>query len=76
MLLELDLQFTESLIAWEIINEFVADKRPIFCIHDSFIVLQNDEDKLRTAMKVAYVKHVGMEPLGIKKTIKKCYQSN
>lgn len=61
----LELQFIESLIAWDVINNFVSLQKPILCIHDSFIVLTEDEKTLRESMTEAYQEHVGCPPLKI-----------
>jgi len=63
--ISLELQYTESLIGWEIINEFVRLQKPIFSVHDSFVVLKQDQDLLHDLMIRAYQKHVGVDPLPI-----------
>ena len=67
----LELQYTESLIAWEIINKFVSLQKPIFCIHDSFVVLEEDMALLHDNMIEAYHNHVGVRPLPIALPISK-----
>ncbi|TKB07678.1 hypothetical protein [Desulforhopalus sp. IMCC35007] len=65
-LISLELQNTEAKIATKIINKFVAAGKPIFCIHDSFRVLKDDENLLRDTMYEAYFEVVKRPPLSIK----------
>jgi len=48
------LMFTESEIAVRIIKAFVDAGKPIIPIHDSFIVLEDDEHLLRQTMRSAF----------------------
>lgn len=60
------LQGIEARIATAIINTFVQKGKPILCIHDSFRVLEEDEELLTKLMNEAYFAEVGMPPLGLK----------
>ena len=60
------LQGVEARIATRIMNQFVSQGKPILCIHDSFRVLEEDEDLLYKLMQESYFAEVGMNPLGLK----------
>lgn len=60
------LQGIEARIATRIMIYFVQIGKPILCIHDSFRVLEEDEDLLYKLMKESYFAEVGMNPLGLK----------
>jgi hypothetical protein len=52
----LNVMNTDSKIALDVIEKFVNDGTPILSIHDSFIVQQQHEDRLRETMSQAYKK--------------------
>jgi len=51
----------DSQIATHVINRFVAEGKPILPIHDSFIVVREDQHLLRQAMSDACVEIVGYD---------------
>jgi hypothetical protein len=57
-----ELQFIDSCIAEDILIEMLNQDIACIPIHDSFIVTEKNEDKLRSAMEKAYKKHIGFEP--------------
>jgi hypothetical protein len=60
------LQGIEARIAKRIMNKFVQMGKPILCIHDSFRVLEEDEELLHKLMEKTYLNKVKMNPLGLK----------
>lgn len=60
------MQGIEARIATRIMVRFVQAGKPILCIHDSFRVLEDDEDLLYSLMEESYRAEVGMPPLGLK----------
>lgn len=57
------LQYKDSQIAEEILLEFAAMGEACIPIHDSFIVKSSQRQLLIDAMRRAYMKHVGYEPI-------------
>lgn len=53
------LQFIDSLIAEEILKHFTRQGKPCLCIHDSFIVEENNREELAEVMRNSYKKHLG-----------------
>ena len=51
----------DSEIATHVINRFVAEGKPILSIHDSFIVVREDQNLLRQAMSDACIAVVGAD---------------
>ena len=53
----LKLMNKDSKIALDVCYAFARQDKPILCIHDSFIVLQDDADQLEQLMQSTYKKH-------------------
>ncbi len=54
--------FKDSQLAEEIMLHFAKQDKPCLSVHDSFIVKEQDEDKLRQVMISIYKKHFEFEP--------------
>lgn len=58
----LELQYTDSTITGKIVKEFVRQKKPIYPVHDSYIVRKSDSGLLRQCMINSYREVVGYMP--------------
>lgn len=47
----------ESRIALDIVNYFAEQRKPILCVHDSFLVQEQHEEELKTTMERVFTKH-------------------
>ena len=55
------LQFYDSQMAEHVMLAFAKDKKPILQVHDSFLVLEDDQQRLLERMKTAYQQVLGKD---------------
>jgi hypothetical protein len=57
----MSLQFYDSQMAEHVMLAFAKDKKPILPVHDSFLVLEDDQELLLERMQTAYQKVLGKD---------------
>ena len=57
----MSLQFYDSQMAEHVMLAFSKDKKPILPVHDSFLVLEDDQELLLESMKTAYEQVLGKD---------------
>ena len=57
----MSLQFYDSQMAEHVMLAFAKDKKPILPVHDSFLVLEDDQEVLLERMKTAYEQVLGKD---------------
>ena len=63
----IDLMNEDAKITDEIVRLFVLANRPILTIHDSYIVMFGDDQRLRDALKQAFAKVTGVSTVHLKR---------
>lgn len=64
----IDLMFQDGQITQKIIRQFVVANRPILTIHDSYIVMFGDDERLRDVLKNAFAEVTGIATTKLKRT--------
>ncbi|MBL8593980.1 MAG: hypothetical protein JNK01_14945 [Devosia sp.] len=64
----IDLMNQDAKITAEVIRRFVDARRPILTIHDSYIVMFGDDQRLRAVLKAAFEKVTGIPTVHLKRT--------
>jgi hypothetical protein len=64
----IDLMNQDAEITAEVIRHFVDARRPILTIHDSYIVMFGDDQRLRAVLKAAFEKVTGVSTVHLKRT--------